>query len=133
MEKATKLKSKSGKTMYLLRMGDKGKPAYRSKIYGEYQGDVVPRFIRRTSSGSRSDIKAKGKWKDGFWTIEFCRALKTNHSDDIQFDVNKEYIFGISRYEIAGRNPNPKLTQPLYGCGDVGEQLKLIFERGKKQ
>jgi hypothetical protein len=131
-EEATKLKSESGKDMYLLRRGDQGEPAYQSKIYGEYQGDVVPRFVRRTPSGSRSDIKAKGKWKDGFWTIEFCRALKTNHNDDIQFDINKEYIFGISRYEIAGRDIDLTLTQPLYGCGDVGEELKLIFEKSKK-
>jgi hypothetical protein len=132
MEKATKLKSKSGKTMYLLRRDDEGEPAYQSKVYGEYQGDVVARFIPHTSSGSRADIEAKGKWKDGFWTIEFCRALKTGHNDDIQFDINKEYIFGISRYEIAGRDIDLTLTQPLYGCGDVGEELKLIFEKSKK-
>jgi hypothetical protein len=45
----------------------------------------------------------------------------------VQFDAEQSYLFGVSRYEIAGRKPNPALQQPLYGAGDITEHLRLIF------
>jgi hypothetical protein len=129
MERATKLVSRSGKTMYLLRVADSGESAYKSVVYGERQDDILPRFVHRMPSGSRADIKAKGYWQDGYWTIEFSRALNTKNSDDIQFEPGQEYLFGISRYEIGGRKPQPELNQPLYGCGDITEELRLVFEQ----
>ncbi|OGP64660.1 MAG: hypothetical protein A3K22_00015 [Deltaproteobacteria bacterium RBG_16_42_7] len=44
LEDAIELKSKSGKVMYLLRKGDAGEPAFKTKLQVEYKGDVVPRF-----------------------------------------------------------------------------------------
>ncbi len=96
-------------------------------IWRGYEGDIVGRFINRIPSGSRADIKAKGVWKDGEWTIEFGRALNTGNDDDIQFNIEKSYQFGISRHEIAGRKPNPNLSQALYGSGDISEMLILDF------
>ena len=61
------------------------------------------------------------------WTIEFCRVLDTGYPDDIRFDTQKEYQFGVSRYEIARRKPDPKFSQPLYGCGNTGEDLIIVF------
>lgn len=129
IEESKKLKSKSGKNMYLVRKGDKGTSSYKSELSGEYKGDKTPRFTNRTPTGSRADIKSKGKWNDGKWTIEFSRLLKTGNDDDVQFDITKSYHFGVSRYEIAGRKVNNNLTQPLYGSGDVGERITLIFDR----
>jgi len=123
-----KLRSKGGKSMYLLRKGDSGTAAYITKLPTEYEGDILYRFINKTPTGSRADVKAKGVWKDGRWTIEFRRALDTGNDDDVQFDLKRSYQFGVSRYEIAGRKINRKLTQPLYGSGDTGEALTLIFE-----
>ena len=127
MKDATELTSKGGKTTYLLRQGDSGVAAFRTKLQIEHVSDVVRRFIYQTPSGSRADVKAKGVWMDGKWTIEFGRALNTGNDDDVQFDLKKGYQFGVSRYEIAGRKPNPQLTQPFYGSGDVSEVLTLIF------
>ena len=115
--------------MYLQRMGDKGKPAYKSEIKLDYQGDNIPQFKKQTPSGSRADIKAKGVWRNENWTIEFARTLNTGYPDDVQFDFTKKYFFGVSRFEIAGRKPNPKSTQPLYGSGDVSEALYLVFAK----
>ena len=95
----------------------------------DYKGDILPRFKHRNPEGSRADIRAKGRWKDRRWAIEFERNLTTGHKDDIQFDVSREYRFGISRYEIAGRYPNGKLSQPLYGCGDVSNNIILSFSQ----
>lgn len=127
LPKSTKLTSRAGKTMYLIRKGDSGTSAYKGNLYVEHKEDTIPQFSNRTPKGSRADIRAKGVWSGGRWTIEFTRALNTRNGDDIQFDTSKTYLFGVSRYEVAGRNPDPKLSQPLYGSGDVGEALTLKF------
>ncbi len=127
LPKSKKLQSKNGTPMYLQRKGDHGDSAYRSKLVVEHAGDKIPQFEYRKPSGSRADIKAKGRWDNSAWCVEFSRPLLTGHSDDIQFDTSKSYFFGVSRYEIAGREPDPKLSQPLYGSGDVSEKLYLIF------
>jgi hypothetical protein len=124
---STELTSRSGKKMHLMREGDEGTAAYTNTLYEDYHGDKMPGFIGAIPTGSQADIKAKGVWADGKWTIEFGRALKTGYRDDIQFEPSKEYLFGISRYEIAGREPDPKFSQPLYGSGDVSEALTLKF------
>ncbi|MCP4753947.1 MAG: hypothetical protein GY866_23940 [Proteobacteria bacterium] len=128
LPKSMKLTSKSGRTTYLKRKGDQGKPAYRNTLYIEYKGDTAPHFINQFPRGSRADIWAKGIWANGEWTIEFGRKLNTGHKDDVQFEIGKLYPFGVSRYEIAGRKPDPSLTQPLFGSGDVSEPLFLKLE-----
>jgi hypothetical protein len=129
IEDSVKLTSKRGVAMYLLRKGDRGEAVYKTKLPVEYEGDMLPRFTYQIPSGSRADIRAKGFWQKGIWTIEFARSLNTGNNDDVQFDITKSFQFGVSRYEIAGREPNPKLTQPLYGCGDVSEELILVFSQ----
>ncbi len=128
-KKSKAIITKSGKTMYLQRLGDRGKTAYRSEIKMDYQGDSLPQYAKQTPSGSRADIRAKGAWRDGNWTIEFARSLNTGQPDDLQFDCTQKYFFGASKFEIAGRKPDPKLTQPLYGSGDVSEALYLVFAK----
>lgn len=125
--KSTELSSRSGKKMYLIREGDSGTPACKDILYEDYQQDKMPAFISITPTGSRQDVKAKGLWAEGRWTIEFGRLLNTGNNDDLQFDTSKTYLFGVSRYEIAGREPDLKISQSLYGCGDVSEALTLKF------
>lgn len=124
---ATEIISKSGETMYLLRLGDEGESAYKIELISEYQGDNLLRYALQQPTASRSDIRARGVWHNGTWTIEFGRKLVTGHDDDVQFLIDKNYLFGVSRYEIAGREFNAKLSEPLYGTGDVNETLWLKF------
>ncbi|MFH2138541.1 MAG: ethylbenzene dehydrogenase-related protein [Candidatus Omnitrophota bacterium] len=127
LAKSTEIKSVSGKTMYLLRVGDDGEPAYTNTLFDEFKGDNLPHFANQTPTGSRADIRARGIWKAGIWTIEFSRALSTGNDDDIQLSPDKKYQFGVSRHEIAGRKPDPEAEQPLYGVGDIFEELTLRF------
>ena len=122
-----KLTSKSGKIMYLQRIGDKGTAAYKTTLFTEYQEGSMPHFESQTPSGSRADVRAKGSWAGGKWVIEFERSLKTGDNDDIQLEPDKTYQLGVSRYEIAGRLPETESSQPLFGCGDISENLKLNF------
>lgn len=126
--RATSLLHASGRTFYLLRPGDAGEAAYRLVVRDKYEGELTARYRLVQPSGSRADVRAKGQWKEGKWTIEFGRRLDTGHADDIQFRLDRSHFFGVSRYEIAGRRRDPTIEQPDYGAGDVGERLKLIFE-----
>ena len=121
------IQSKGGKALFLQRKGDQGRSAYQSTIHIDYQGDQIPQFTPREPTGSRADIKARGQWQHGTWHLELSRSLVTGHPDDIQFDISRQYRFGISRYEVAGRAPNAALSQPLYGSGDVSERIVLQF------
>ncbi len=124
---ATKINSQSENVMYLLRRGDNGASAYGIDLITDYQDKIMPRYITQQPTGSRSDVKAKGIWENGTWTIEFRRDLSTGYQDDIQFTTDRKFLFGVSRYEIAGRNQNKDLSAPLYGTGDVSEPLWLEF------
>lgn len=126
--KSMKILSRSGKEMYLRRMGDEGSPAYKAMIQIEYTKDTISQFSHKKPSGSRADIRAKGFWHKGQWCIEIARSLNTGHQDDVQFEQGRNYLFGVSRYEIAGREPDPKLSQPFYGAGDISEKLWLFLE-----
>jgi len=126
---ATKTISRSGKTMYLLRDGDEGTSAYTVDLRSDYEGDILPRFLLKQPTGSRADVRAKGHWENGAWTIEFRRNFLTGNRDDVQFNTAQKFLLGVSRYEVAGREVNPKLSEPLYGSGDVSESLWLEFTK----
>lgn len=127
-KEAKALRSRSGQQMYLARLSDEGQSAYASQSYPQRLEREMPRYQNREPKGSRADIRAKGCWKDGHWTIEFARRLKTGNSDDVQFELDRSYQFGVSRFEIAGKPENPELEQPLYESGEVGEQLTLHWK-----
>ena len=122
------LTSQSGQLFYLTRQGDQGEPAYKAVLRAEYEGDLVDGYRHQTPTGSRGDIQAKGHWDQGVWTVEFRRKLDTGHSDDLQLAVGQVAQFAVSRYEIAGRPINTKLSQPLYGAGEVSEVISLTLE-----
>lgn len=123
--KAKIIVNKDGELFFLRRIGDQGSSAYYVKSYEAFSGDVLPQFGHQPPTGSRSDIQAKGDWDSHRWTIEFKRKLVTNNSDDVSFSVGKKYLFGVSRYEIAGRDPDPQLGQPFFGSGDISTLLEL--------
>lgn len=129
-KKSLLLLSTSGKVFYLQRKGDDGSPAYKPKLQSAYSEEIVPKYEWQTPSGSRADVRAKGHWQDGRWLVEFARKLKTGQSDDLQMELAGKYSFGVSRYEIAGRQPEPKnkSAAPLFGSGEVGEILQLSFQ-----
>jgi hypothetical protein len=130
-KKSLTLTDKSGTTMYLLRHADKGTTAFKTRMISEFESDIVDRFNYRQPKGSCADVKAKGIWKKGRWTIEFARKLVTGNNDDIEFDLNKKPQFGVSRFEISGGKINKKLSQPLYNCGDISEIITLVFKNEK--
>jgi len=117
--------NKKGKFLYLERKGDTGKSAYHQEMIFEYQGDVKSQFFAVQPSGSRADVRAKGVWKEGFWTIEFARKLDTGYPDDIQFKSGQVYLFGVATSELAFDDVHSEFSVPLFRSGDVFDRLFL--------
>jgi len=65
-------------------------------------GTRIPGYVLSRPDGSRGDVSAKGRWEDGFWTVEFRRALVTGHRDDVAFDdLKKTYLFALAASDNA--------------------------------
>lgn len=128
LDDGTRLLSKSGRRTYLLRQGDKGRSAYKIRSPAGYESERMSGYEYRRPQGSRADVRAKGHWSDGWWTVEFARKLRTGNADDVQLALGQRYQFGISRYEVACRPAQPELQVPLFGSGEMGETLVLILD-----
>ncbi len=121
--------SVTGKGRHLSRISDAGKSAYKSYTPVTYEKDLVDSYPPRVPEGSRADVRAKGVWNGGLWSVEFARNLNTGHDDDVQFDpaAGKSYLFGISIFSLYGNPPNTS-TPNLYGLGRISELLRLKFQ-----
>ena len=59
------------------------------------------RFPKGKPSGSRVDLQGYGKWKDGWWTLEFERKLDTGYDDDVQFMSKKGKLISGNVFDLA--------------------------------
>lgn len=125
---AKSMLSKDGATFYLLRKGDAGSPAYHTLLHPGFVGERADKFFFTPPEGSRADVRAKGTWREGRWTVIFQRALQTGHDDDVAMTLDGAHRFGVSRFEIAGREQDPTTHEPRFGSGDVGELFLLTFQ-----
>lgn len=71
-----------GRALYIRRPEDAGTSATRAVKAPASGGDRVHQFFAQTPAGSAADVRAKGVWRDGRWTVEFARRLTTGHADD---------------------------------------------------
>ncbi len=127
-DKALVVPSDKFGTLYLQRIADEGKSAYREETPLDYGGDYIGLYYPRQPEGSRADVVGKGRWQNGYWTIEACRQLNTEHDDDIQFETGKEYPFVVTLYEMACSAVEPEWWQPLYRTGNAFDRLILSIE-----
>jgi len=66
------------------------------------EGDEVASIITEPFAGDRGDVKFKGKWVKGKWTMEIQRKLVTGSQFDVQFDdLKKTYGFGVAMFDNA--------------------------------
>lgn len=56
---------------------------------------IPGRILSAPAGPSWNDIKARGIWLSGVWTVEISRKLKTGHTDDVQFDLGRQYYFDM--------------------------------------
>jgi len=48
-------------------------------------GARLPGSVHQLAGGSRADVRAVGKWRNGKWTVELSRARMTTDPNDAQF------------------------------------------------
>jgi hypothetical protein len=127
-KKAKELKGKGGSTRYLMRIGDAGTAAQKKQVFTAYHKDVMPQYVQQKPAGSRADVRAKGLWLDGVWTVEFGRPLATGYDDDVQFEPGKgsSYLFGVSIYGLYGDDLDDGKPH-LYGQGRISKPLTLVL------
>ncbi len=75
-------------------------------------GDVITYRLPKKPSGSRSDVKAAGRYADGGWTVMLHRKLATGHEDDVEFNPRREYSFAMAVFEDSG-DDHSKATQAM--------------------
>jgi hypothetical protein len=124
---ARKLQSSKYGTLYFDRWGDTGKPPWDHNMFFEHKGDKLDQFAPREPSGSRGDVRAKGVWHKGQWTIEFARKLVTGHDDDVAFAPDRAFLFAVGCYAMAMDTPHQEWSRPLYRTGDAFDRLFLSF------
>jgi hypothetical protein len=101
-KRAYKTIAENGKTVYLYRPSDAGGKIYTSKRYSKKQDPVMPKYIvLRNTSGSITDVKAKGVWKDGKWHLEIKRLLNTGNDDDLVFERGISVKAGIGIFNAS--------------------------------
>ena len=109
-----------GSDFYVRNEGDKGDKCWKN-IFDIYRvGLDDKRYEPSVPSGSRADIQAKARWKDGFWYLEMKRKLNTGNPDDVKFVRGGVYNFvltdsvfkGQSAIHKDGKDVNLQLTIP---------------------
>ncbi len=133
-EKGRKRDAGSGTKAKSNRTKDKSKPAYMqdpsksASIKGSLlvneavkitdaaafkEGDEIPGYMLYTAwKDSFADVKTKGVWKDGKWTLMMSRKLKTGNDDDVQFNTKKKYPFATAVFDNSG-GENSYNSEPL--------------------
>ncbi len=71
---------------------DSGDLPWQSRFFADFAGDKIPRFYSRTPTGSAGDVRARGAYKDGAWTVEFARKLDTGNSDDLPLSPGSKVV-----------------------------------------
>jgi hypothetical protein len=77
------------------------------------EGDEIPGYLLHTSwKGSFADVKTKGIWANGKWTVMMSRKLNTGYDDDLQFNTRKRYPFSVAVFDNEGEE-NSCNSEPL--------------------
>ena len=77
------------------------------------EGDEIPGYmLNKVWKGSFADVKTKGVWQNGKWTVMMSRKLQTGNDDDVQFNTRKTYPFGIAVFDNAHEH-NSYNSEPL--------------------
>ncbi len=101
--KANAHKTADGSEIWIARPEDAGDAAEKKQpAPTEHNGDTVPQFVPTTPSGSAADVRAKGRWSGGRWTLELQRRLDSKQADDTRFDPSRSYHMSVAVFDKTG-------------------------------
>ncbi len=96
-------KATGGAEVWIARPEDAGKTVEKKQpAPTSYQGDRVPQYVAGNPGGSAADVRAKGAWDRGRWTLEFERRLDTRNPDDTAFDTKRVYKMALAAFDRTG-------------------------------
>ena len=78
------------------------------------KGDVIPYRLPIQPSGSRYDVKAKSRYRDGQWTLLLYRKLDTGNEDDVSFNPLKNLFSRILIVEQYKQRCEQSPFRPLH-------------------
>ncbi len=78
-------------------------------------GVAAPAFLDRGGGRGRTEVTARGVWRDGVWTVTFQRALRPFDPEDIAFLPGRRYWFGLALLDGVAEDHNAVAEPvPLY-------------------
>ncbi len=125
--KAKQYDARDGKPVWIARPEDSGASVeVKQAAPTAFAGDKIPQYIAGTPAASTADVRAKGSWKDGRWTLELARSLDTAHADDTRFDLARTYRMAAAVFDHTG--DMDKATGPIE-LVFASRATQLDFER----
>lgn len=101
--KGKSFKARNGQTIWIARPEDSGDTVEKKQpAPAEKKEDRVPQYLQPVPTGSAADVKAKGAWADGWWTLELERKLDTAHEDDTKFELGRSYKMAVAAHDRTG-------------------------------
>lgn len=105
LRKSTPHMAKDGKGQIWVRnLPDKGKLGWKYVMpMPNSPRKEIPSYTPNDAQGSAADVSARGAWKNGVWTVEFSRALKTGNPDDADISDEGQTMVSFAAYDKADR------------------------------
>ncbi len=102
--KAKSYEARNGKTIWIARPEDAGETVEtKQPAPTELTEQYVVQYLPSSPSGSAADVRAKGVWKEGRWTLEFGRKLDTGSpNDDTVFELSQPCKMALSTFNHTG-------------------------------
>lgn len=101
--KANEHRAHDGKPIWIARPEDGGDTVEKKQeALKEKKGNQVPQYVPGTPTESAADVRAKGRWAEGRWTLELGRKLNTRHKDDTAFDPSRTYKMALGAFDRTG-------------------------------
>jgi hypothetical protein len=102
-QKAKEFRARDGKPIWIARSEDAGETVEKKQDAPKEQaGERVPQYVAGKPTDSAADVRAKGEWADGRWTLELGRKLNTGHKDDTPFDPSRSYKIALGTHDRTG-------------------------------
>ncbi len=101
--KGKSFKDRKGGTIWIARPEDAGDTVEKKQAATtSKQGDRVPQYLPGTPTGSAADVRAKGAWAEGWWTLELERKFDTGNADDTKFAIGRTHMMAVAVHDRTG-------------------------------
>ena len=113
IENAAEFEPSGAKTIYIKKSRDAGTELFSTTPKPKAnKGDRVPLHELVAAKGSSADVAAKGRWKSGYWQLEFGRALNTGNADDVVLKPGLTVLGQIAVFN-QGYAEHKSVSEPL--------------------